>query len=327
MASRDIIIPADAPVTAKADGGGEAQRALAAAGQPTFQTDGSSIELKVSLIDLGKRLRPVNPSAVADLAVSLREGVLAHPITVRPVAGRFELVVGAHRLAAFCELRKNTIPAVIRSLTDLEARQLEIDENLVRSGLTALERMTFLAERIEVWAARNPDQVLLDATQHVRDRGRPPKSFLKLRKIDGYVPAMMGFVAETARDTGLSRQSVYRATQALAGLPDTQRDRLHGTWIAKNDAALRQLAGIGEAGEQAKVIDLLLDGKTKSIPEARALAAGHRPPAKSAPANTVQRDFEKAWKAGTPSQRDALLHWLSGQSLPKGWDISKGGKA
>lgn len=326
MASQDIIRPA-LKATEQAQGGEiKAVAALTAAGQPRFEPGVSAVELKLSLIDVVDRLRPVNPGAVADLVVSLTEGVLAHPITVRPVGGRFELVVGAHRIAAFCELRKNTIPAVIRQMSALEARQLEIDENLIRSGLTALDRLTFLAERVEVWAARNPHKIALDASRPVRERGRPPKHFLKLRKVDGYVPSLMGFATETARDTGLSMRTVYQSVQALAALPQVQRDRLHGTWLARNDAALRQLAGIGDAVEQAKVIDLLLEGKTKSIPDARALAAGNRPIVKS-PSDTVQRDFEKVWKAATPSQRDGLLHWLSGQPLPKGWDVSKGGQA
>lgn len=316
-----VVIPAagqDAP-----DASIHAERALGKA-LPIFQTGGSAIDLLISLIDATGRLRPVNPAAVEDLAVSIAEGSLAHPITVRPLGGgRFQLVVGAHRLAAFVRLGRMSIPAQVRVMTDHEARQLEIDENLVRSGLTALERLTFMAERVEVWAARNPDKVVMDATQPIKLRGRPPKAFLKLRKVDGYVPAMMGFVAETARDTGLSKQGIYRAVQALSALPAHVRDRLHGTWIAKNDAALRQLAGIGDAAEQGAVLDVLLAGKTKNIAEARAIAAG-TPVSTKAPVNTIQRDFEKAWKAAAPSQRDAMLTWLSGQRLPDGWAISGG---
>ncbi len=292
---------------------------------PRFEPGASAIELKLSLIDVVDRLRPVNPVAVADLVVSLSEGPLGHPITVRPVDGRFRLVIGAHRLAAFVAMGRGTIPAQIRVMTELEARQLEIDENIVRSGLTALERLTFFAERVEVWAARNPDKVVMDASQPVKRRGRPPKHFAKLAKIDGYVPAMMGFVDETARDTGLSKRSVYLALQALSILKPTIRDRLHGTWIAKNDAALRQLAGVADPAEQAQVINILLDGRTKSIPEARALAAGTVLPPKAA-SNTVQTAFQKAWKAATPSERAGMLDWLSVQPLPKGWAIEGAGQ-
>lgn len=321
MAARDIIIPANATVV-PAD---RSPPPMHPAGEARFEADAATIDLRLSLIDVRDRLRPLNPVGVADLVVSLTEGPLGQPIMVRPVDGRFVLVLGAHRLEAFRQMGRVTIPAQVRQLTDLEARRLEIDENVVRSGLTALERLTFLAERVEVWAALNPDKVVMDASQPIKLRGRPPKTFLRLRKVDGYVPAMMGFVAETARDTGLSRQSIYRAVQSLSALPAAQRDRLHGTWIARNDAALRQLASIGEAKEQARVIDLLLEGRTKSIPEARALAAGTTPPAKTA-GDTVQKDFERAWKAATPSQKAGLLDWLAGQPLPKGWTVLGGGQ-
>ncbi|PZO05427.1 MAG: hypothetical protein DCF29_07965 [Alphaproteobacteria bacterium] len=325
MSAQDIVRPALAQADSPSWETKKADHALAGM-TPHFEVEAVTVELRLSLIDVRDRLRPVRQSAVDDLIVALTEGVLGHPITVRPVEGRFELVIGAHRLEAYRQMGRLKIPAIVRSLSALEARQLEIDENLVRAGLTALERLTFMAERIETWAARNPDKVVMDASQPVKLRGRPPKAFLKLRKVDGYVPAMMGFVAETAHDTGLSRQSVYRAVQTLGGLQAGQQARLHGTWIAGNDAALRQLAGIGEAEEQAKVIDLMLAGKTKNVAEARALAAGVVPAAKTAPSNTVQRDFEKAWKAATPSQRDALLHWLAGQRLPQGWTILKQGE-
>lgn len=290
---------------------------------PVFETGGSAIDLPLALIDADDRLRPVSPAAVADLAVSIGEGVLAHPITVRPEGGRFKLVVGAHRLAAFRQLGRTNIPAQIRSLSPLEARQLEIDENLIRSNLSALDRLTFMAERVEVWAERNPDKVVMDAAQPLKRRGRPPKAFLKLRKVDGYVPAMMGFVAETARDTGLSRQGVYRAVQALAGLPEDTRVRLQSSWVASNDAALRQLASIGDAQEQAAVLDVLLEGRTKNIAQARAMVAGTPLPERKA-GTGVQRDFEKAWKAASPTEREGLLTWLSGQRLPAGWEVTEG---
>lgn len=279
--------------------------------------------MPVDRIRMGRRLRPISQAAVDDLIVGLQEAPLAHPITIRPVGDDYELVIGGHRLTAFVQMGRPVIPVIIRNLTDLEARQLEIDENLIRSELNALERLTFVAERVEVWAARNPDKVVLDATRPIKTRGRPPKTFLKLRKVDGYVPELMGFANETARDTGLSRQTVYRAVAAVAGLSTEQRDRLHGSWIAGNDAALRQLAAIGDQAEQAAVIDVLLGGKTKSIAEARALASGTPLPVKAAE-RTVQRDFEKSWKAATPAEREAMLAWLSGQVLPHGWTVAGG---
>ena len=170
--------------------------------------------LPVASIQMAERLRPVQQAAVDDLKVALDEGVLAHPVTVRPKGEAYELVIGAHRLTAFIQMGRPTIPVIIRDLTDLEARQLEIDENLVRAELNALDRLTFMAERIEVWAARNPRAVVLDASRPIKQRGRPPRNYIKLKQIDGFVPATMGFAAETAQDTGLSPASVYRAVVA-----------------------------------------------------------------------------------------------------------------
>jgi ParB/RepB/Spo0J family partition protein len=83
-----------------------------------------------------------------DLARSIRAKGVIQPILLRPVEGGFELVVGERRVRAsrldLPELEAIGpaplyIPAVIRELSDSEAAELTVEENLRRKDLIPLE--------------------------------------------------------------------------------------------------------------------------------------------------------------------------------------------
>ena len=112
MSAQDVIRPALAKADSPSTETKSAERALVVMTTPHFEVGATTIELRLSLIDVRDRLRPVGQVAVDDLIVSLTEGVLGHPITVRPLDGRFELVIGAHRLEAYRQMGRSTIPAM-----------------------------------------------------------------------------------------------------------------------------------------------------------------------------------------------------------------------
>lgn len=284
--------------------------------------------LPVSLIVVGRRLRPVDPVAVQNLQVAIQENNFFGAILVRPITGeegeqRFELVAGAHRLAAMRGLGRPTIPAVVRPMSDDEARQIEIDENLVRRGLTPLERAEMVAERFSVWARRFPERV--EAQGAKPKRGRPSNA-AKFAELQGGVPATMGFTAETAADVGLSKRTVEAAWTTVSGLPADLRARLHGTWLAKNEGALRQLAAKPDREVQSKAVDLLLAGNTRSVADALTLASGGKPttPVRT-PVDDTLKAFKALWGKASPAAREAILHELAGKPLPGGWSLTEGG--
>jgi ParB-like chromosome segregation protein Spo0J len=63
--------------------------------------------------------RPVDDAKVEQLAKSIEELGLFHPIAVFPEDHRFKLIYGAYRLAAFRKLKRKTIPAAILILDNL----------------------------------------------------------------------------------------------------------------------------------------------------------------------------------------------------------------
>jgi len=73
----------------------------------------------------------------------LRESIETHgvlePIIVRPVKGRYEVVVGERRWRASQLAGLKSIPAVVRSLSDKETMEIALVENLQREDLNPLE--------------------------------------------------------------------------------------------------------------------------------------------------------------------------------------------
>jgi len=288
------------------------------------------VEIPTASIVVGPRLRQVDPAAVENLKVSIEESGWFGSILVRPLPGAegkaaYALVAGAHRLAAVRALGRGVIAATIRPLTDDEAEQIEIDENLVRRGLTPLERAEMVLARLTVWKRRFPDRVqVVDGAEKLK-RGRPSNS-ANFAEFLGGTPHAMGFAEETAGEIGLGETTIKNALRTVNGLTADLRSKLHGTWIAKNEGALRQLAAIADKGEQERVAAQLLEGKTKSVSDAIALAAGNQP-TKSAqtPIDTWLKDMKKAFKSAPPGGQDALLDWLAGQPLPGSWTVRKAG--
>ncbi|NNJ12090.1 ParB/RepB/Spo0J family partition protein [Chloroflexales bacterium ZM16-3] len=81
-----------------------------------------------------------NPQKLADLAASMAEHGLAQPITVRPRgAGRYQLVAGERRWRAAKLLGWKTIPALVRDLTDRQARSITLIENSHREDVDPID--------------------------------------------------------------------------------------------------------------------------------------------------------------------------------------------
>ena len=76
-----------------------------------------------------------------ELAASIRANGVVQPILVRPLsAGRFQLIAGERRWRASQLAAKETIPAIIRQVSDEQAMEITIVENLQRADLNPMEQ-------------------------------------------------------------------------------------------------------------------------------------------------------------------------------------------
>ena len=79
--------------------------------------------------------------ALAELAASIKASGVVQPITVRPEAnGRFQLIAGERRWLASQRAGKTTVPAIVRHVSNEQAMEMTIIENLQREDLNPLEQ-------------------------------------------------------------------------------------------------------------------------------------------------------------------------------------------
>lgn len=75
-----------------------------------------------------------------ELASSIRERGLVQPLVVRPVGNdKYEIVAGERRWRAAQRANLHEVPVIIRTLTDQEAIEIAIIENVQREDLNAIE--------------------------------------------------------------------------------------------------------------------------------------------------------------------------------------------
>ncbi len=73
------------------------------------------------------------------LTSSIKEHGLLQPILIRPYQNNFEIVAGHRRFHACKSLRWRHIPCKIRELSDKQAFEIQITENIQRKSMSALE--------------------------------------------------------------------------------------------------------------------------------------------------------------------------------------------
>lgn len=83
--------------------------------------------------------RVVNGHALDELTQSVKEHGVLQPILVRPNGKGYEIVAGHRRYAAAEKAGLETLPVFVRELTDEQALELQLIENLERSDLHPLE--------------------------------------------------------------------------------------------------------------------------------------------------------------------------------------------
>jgi ParB family chromosome partitioning protein len=83
----------------------------------------------------------IDNEKLAELAASITANGVVQPILVRPLAnGRFQLIAGERRWRASQVAGKKTIPAILRQVSDEQAMEITIVENLQRADLNPMEQ-------------------------------------------------------------------------------------------------------------------------------------------------------------------------------------------
>lgn len=263
-------------------------------------TPSERLPIRLADIDRSSRLRPVDHAQAMLIAASMAESGLRTPIEVRAApkksAQPYVLVIGGHRCEAAAILGWETIDAIVLDLTADEARLREIDENLYRAELNALDQAVFLAERKAIYERLHPE------TKHGGDR--------KSDQVAIFGNLIPRFTEEVQDRLGLSERSVYRILQR-ARIADDVRASLAGTKIARSGSELDALARLEPAQQRAVVGRILADpARAPTVSAALAALDGARREAPKPAADLQYEALLKAWKAAGSAARERFAAYL-----------------
>ena len=206
------------------------------------------VDIPLDRIKVTTRLRATDTSKVTDIAESVSGVGLLHPICVSQHGDWFHLLSGMHRLEAFRQLGRSTIPASINDADPLIEELIEVEENLVSSKLSAIDEARFIVRWEEILTALGKRAVSGD--------NRWNRSGLTN--------------AELAKNRGMNKRT-YQYTKSIANLHPEVQDQLNETEYANNKMDMVALAK--EVDEvQLEVSKLLITGKVKSFKRALVLA-------------------------------------------------------
>jgi site-specific DNA-methyltransferase (adenine-specific) len=99
---------------------------------------------------------------IDELAKNIEENGLIHPICLRPIEDRYELLAGERRLRAAKALEWNVIRAEIRDVDDFKARKIVLSENIQRVDLTPIEEINAFAEWVDVLMCEDAEYAKID---------------------------------------------------------------------------------------------------------------------------------------------------------------------
>lgn len=255
--------------------------------------------IPLTAINVGERLRPVDADYVALIAASMGDRGLDTPIRVTEADddGMHRLIAGGHRVAAARSLGWAEIAAIPFTGSEMQAELMQIEENLTRHELSALDRAVFLVKWKAIYEALHPDA----------RRGGDRKSKAAKSKRQDFANRSEAFTAAARARLGLSERTVRDAVKWAKALPPDVRAAIAGTNIARKGTELALLARLTDDDRRAVLRVLGERGGMGTV--ADLLRAAH---GTAAPAGTEDRDvwlkrLLAAWKKASKKERAAFL--------------------
>ena len=187
------------------------------------------MRIPISEIKINPGRREALPERVAELAKSIAEVGLLNPITLD--RGNI-LIAGLHRLEAAKLLGWSEVDYTVSSLEGLRAELAEIDENFVRTDLSAIEYGEILLRRKEIYETLHPETKVgvSQAAAMNRAVGRNVSDKMTLTS--------KSFVEDTAEKLGVGKRTVERQIQTAKNLTPEAKAiiRDSGAKVTKKDA-------------------------------------------------------------------------------------------
>ena len=201
-------------------------------------------QLPIGKIDAGpyQPRTQFNAAALTELAESIRHQGLLQPLVVRQMRDRYQIIAGERRFRAAKQLGMTHVPALVRRMTDEEALEAALVENVQREDLTPAE---------EARAYRRLEEEFGYTHGEIgRRTGKSRTAIVNTLRLLQLPEAVLGLL-----DTGELTEGHARA---LLSLPYPSLQAEMAEWIVQNAVPVR------ETEERVRRLQALPDGGGKA---------------------------------------------------------------
>jgi ParB/RepB/Spo0J family partition protein len=221
-------------------------------------------DLPIDQIKVTDRKRKIS-SDIYGLADSIRELGLINPISVTT---DHTLIAGNHRLEACKLLGWTTIPVRVKDQNAILTELAEIDENLIRYELTALEEADHFKRRKEIYEILHPESI------SSKEGGTFFGNRFTLANAENAL-AIPSFAEDTANKTRKSKRTIYNSLQIAENLDPSVKDAFYNTDFEDEKTLLLKLSH-ENAETQKQLAEKLVSGKAKGLQDAKRLVSADK---------------------------------------------------
>ncbi len=229
---------------------------------------GKPMEIPIGQIDRNpfQTRSHMNDEQLAELAASITANGVVQPILVRPLAnGRFQLIAGERRWRASELAGKKTVPAILRRVSDEQAMEITIVENLQRTDLNPMEQARAF-ERLSREFHMTQEQM---AVRTGKDR-TTVSNFLRLLKLPSSVQARV--------ESGELSFGHARALLAFEHAEEmekaAQRVVRHSLSVRQTEAYIQGMIHPERAGKKDEKTETPIDPNVRAVQERLQRALG-----------------------------------------------------
>jgi ParB family chromosome partitioning protein len=188
---------------------------------------GRPLEISLEQIDRNplQTRTQFDPVKLKELSRSIAATGVVQPIVVKQMAnGRYQLIMGERRWLASFEAGKATIPAIVREVSDVQAMEMTIVENLQRADLNPIEQARAYFRLGQQFKMTHDEM----ATRTGKDRASVT-NFLRLLKLPQEIQDMV--------ERG---ELTFGHARALLALEETNRIEAASARVLKEQMSVRQ---------------------------------------------------------------------------------------
>jgi len=239
------------------------------------------------------RIRTLDRAWAEAIGTAMAERGQINPILVRPEGDRFRVVAGEHRYVGAQMIGWTMIECSVldADVTDEEIELYEIDENLFRNELSAVERDISLARRKELYEALYPEAKNGGDRQSVRRTNSERQN------------VVLAFSKDAARKTGLNKRTIERSVARIRALAPEVLAALKGSPIGENASEIEALSKLSHE-DQIKIAGAISRGAKTLLNARKAVGLA---PALPDPTDAAYAKIEAAWARAPKAAREKFL--------------------